>query len=178
MNPEDPKLNETNIGLLNLSEENGGGISKIKLQMSEVGSYSFYEGEIVVVEGTYDSTQSKLNVIAVHKPSIEALPRRTVSFQELEKFSKEAYNGKQLQILAAAGPFTFKSSVQYQGLHDFLAIVRKESPHAVILMGPFVDSNNAEIQSGDLQFEINNIKSFVSHEELFRDLLNTIQKEL
>jgi len=31
MNIEDPKLNETNIGILNLSDENGGSISKIKL---------------------------------------------------------------------------------------------------------------------------------------------------
>jgi hypothetical protein len=48
--------------------------------MSEVGSYSFFEGEIVVVEGTYDSTHSKLNVIAVHKPSIDTLPRRFLSY--------------------------------------------------------------------------------------------------
>ena len=56
MNIEDPKLNESNIGIINLSEENGGGLSKIKLQLSEVPSYSFYEGEIIVAEGTYDST--------------------------------------------------------------------------------------------------------------------------
>jgi len=31
LNPEEPKLNDGNIGLLNLSEENGGGISKIRL---------------------------------------------------------------------------------------------------------------------------------------------------
>jgi hypothetical protein len=51
---EDPKLNETNVGLLNLNEENGGNVQKIKLQLSEVGSFSFFEGEIVVVEGTHD----------------------------------------------------------------------------------------------------------------------------
>jgi hypothetical protein len=75
MNIEDPKLNESNVGLLNLSEDNGGGISKIKLQISELASYSFYEGEIVVAEGTYDSTSSKMIVAAIHKPKIEALPR-------------------------------------------------------------------------------------------------------
>jgi len=31
MSSEDPKINETNLGLLNLSEENGGGMSKVKL---------------------------------------------------------------------------------------------------------------------------------------------------
>ena len=51
---EDPKLNETNVGLLNLNEENGGNVQKIKLQLSDVESFSFFEGEIVVVEGTQD----------------------------------------------------------------------------------------------------------------------------
>ena len=55
MNPlEDPKLNESNVGLLNLNEENGGNVQKIKLQLSDVQSYSFFDGEIVVVEGTHD----------------------------------------------------------------------------------------------------------------------------
>lgn len=74
MNIDDPKLNETNIGLLNLSDENGGSISKIKLQLAEVQSFSFFDGEIVVVEGIYDSTQSKLNVVNIHKPSSASIP--------------------------------------------------------------------------------------------------------
>jgi DNA polymerase alpha/epsilon subunit B len=45
-------------------------------------------------------------------------------------------------------------------------------------MGPFVDINNNEISNGNLYFENNGTRCFVSHEELFRDLLNTIQKEL
>ena len=81
MNLEEPKLNESNIGLLNLSEENIGNINKIKLQLSGIESYSFFEGEIVVVEGTYDSTQSKLNVMRVHKPAIQGLPKSPISFE-------------------------------------------------------------------------------------------------
>jgi hypothetical protein len=38
---EDPKLNETNVGLLNLNEENGGNVQKIKLQLSDVEPFSF-----------------------------------------------------------------------------------------------------------------------------------------
>jgi DNA polymerase alpha subunit B len=80
--------------------------------------------------------------------------------------------------MVAAGPFTFKNSLQYQGLLDFLAIARKESPHALLLLGPFVDMSNTEIATGDLHFENQGATCFVSHEELFRDLLNTVQKEL
>ena len=91
MNHEDPKLNDGNIGLLNLSEENNGGISKIKLQLSEVQSYSFFEGEIVVAEGVYDSTQSKLNVSRIYKPTLQGFERPSYSLEQLRKFSGEFY---------------------------------------------------------------------------------------
>ncbi len=39
------------MGLLNINEENSGNVQKIKLQLSEVASFSLFDGEIVVVEG-------------------------------------------------------------------------------------------------------------------------------
>lgn len=44
--------------------------------------------------------------------------------------------------MAAAGPFTFKNSLSYQGLIDFLQIAKKEQPQAIILLGPILDVNN------------------------------------
>lgn len=67
INPEDDKLNEFNIGLLNLDEENQNGVYKIKLNLSELKSYSLFEGEIVVVEGFNDGTYTKFNVVRMHK---------------------------------------------------------------------------------------------------------------
>lgn len=91
---DEAKLNESNIGLLNLSDENGGGISKIKLQLGEVKSYSFYEGEIVVAEGTYDSTSSKLNVQTIHKPTLATYPRDNHTLDELKQFSTVNYKDR------------------------------------------------------------------------------------
>lgn len=65
---ENSKLTETSIGLLNLSEDFTGGVYKIKLQLGDLASYSFYDGEVVVIEGFHDSTNAKINVIRVHKP--------------------------------------------------------------------------------------------------------------
>ena len=65
---EDPKLNESNIGLINLNDDNGGNLNKMKLQLSEVESYSFFEGEIVVVEGILDQNSTRINVSRIHKP--------------------------------------------------------------------------------------------------------------
>ena len=83
MNQEEGKLSESNIGLLNLNEENGGNVSKIKLQLSEVPSFSLFEGEIVVVEGCYDANTSRLNVAKVHKMDVQQMPRNNMSIDEL-----------------------------------------------------------------------------------------------
>jgi len=36
--------------------------------LSEVKSYSVFEGEVVVVEGFNDAALTKLNVVRMHKP--------------------------------------------------------------------------------------------------------------
>ena len=62
---------------------------------------------------------------------------------------------------------------------DFLAIAKKERPQAIIMLGPFLDINNQDINSGEIFFENpDKSKTFVSYEELFKDLVNTIQREL
>lgn len=77
--------------------------------------------------------------------------------------------------MVASGPFTFKNSLSYQGLYDFLHIAKKEQPQAIILLGPFVDSSNIDIQSGDLYFEnADKSRVYISHEDLFKDIINII----
>jgi subtilase family serine protease len=111
INPEEQKLGETNVGLLNLNDENGGGISKIKLNLADIPSFSFFDGEIVVVEGTYDTTSSKLNVRSVIKPETQSIPRALFSNEELSKFVIENYKERAVQVMIACGPFTFKNSI-------------------------------------------------------------------
>lgn len=83
MNQEDPKLQENNVGLLNLNEENGGNVQKMKLQLNDVQSYSLFDGEIVVAEGVYDANTSRLNVAKIHKLDIQSMPKSNPSIEEL-----------------------------------------------------------------------------------------------
>lgn len=83
MNQEDPKLQENNVGLLNLNEENGGNVQKMKLQLNDVQSYSIFDGEIVVAEGVYDANTSRLNVAKIHKLDIQSMPRSNPNIEEL-----------------------------------------------------------------------------------------------
>ena len=67
MSTEDDKLKSDSIGLFNAGDTPGSKTYKLKLNMSEVKSYSLFEGEIVVVEGFNDSN-SRFNVNRVYKP--------------------------------------------------------------------------------------------------------------
>ena len=60
-----------------------------------------------------------------------------------------------------------------------MALARKEQPQAIIMMGPFVDINNTEVANGDIYFQNpDQSRVYLTHEDLFKDLLSTIQKEL
>ena len=44
-----------------------------------------------------------------------------------------------MHIMVACGPFTTDNSLSYQGLKDLLDVVKRDKPHGLILMGPFVE---------------------------------------
>jgi hypothetical protein len=46
-------------------------------------------------------------------------------------------------------------------------------------MGPFLDINNKDIETGDLYYQnTDQSRVYVTHEQIFKDLINTIHKEL
>jgi len=55
--------------------------------------------------------------------------------------------------MVACGPFTTDNSLSYLGLKELLEVARKNRPHALILMGPFLDMGNKIIKSGNIFYE-------------------------
>ena len=46
-------------------------------------------------------------------------------------------------------------------------------------MGPFLDIHNQDIYSGEMSYDSpDGTKVYISHEDLFNDLVNMIQKQL
>jgi hypothetical protein len=122
INPtEEPKLQEGNIGLLNIDEDNENKVFKVRLNMSEVASYSVFEGEIIVAEGVYELNGTKFNVSRIFKPDLTSkLPftdlKNAISMVEMKSITMEKYQGKPLSAMIACGPFSIKNSLSYQGL--------------------------------------------------------------
>lgn len=47
--------------------------------------------------------------------------------------------------MVAAGPFTQKGDLLYEGLQELMARVRQEMPHVLVILGPFVDGMNEDV---------------------------------
>ena len=52
--------------------------------------------------------------------------------------------------MLAAGPFTTSDGLSYDALNDLIQIVNRDKPHTLILLGPFIDGSNSDVQSGDI----------------------------
>ena len=83
--------------------------------------------------------------------------------------------------MVACGPFTTQNKLNYDALRDLLQVVRRDRPNALILMGPFLDLRNSQIQDGELYFEKTPGKGdyeFVDYDELFANIMSMVNKEV
>ena len=46
-------------------------------------------------------------------------------------------------MIVAAGPFSSPNDLLFAPLRDLLDVVKRDKPHALILMGPFLDAKSA-----------------------------------
>ncbi len=111
LSSEEPKLNSSNVGLINMTEDSMTGVQKLKLNITEVTEFALLEGEIIVVEGFSETHGDKFNVNKIFKPNIK--PPQTYNQQFLEICSTKNAGGKALQLLAACGPFTTEDTLSY-----------------------------------------------------------------
>ena len=103
--------------------------------------YSVYEGEVVVAEG-FNDCNNKFNVNRLHKPGVR-LPAPLLGLEELQRMN-QLQQQRPVQCMVAAGPFTARGDLLYEGLQELMLKVRQEAPHVLLLLGPFVDGMNAE----------------------------------
>jgi len=81
--------------------------------------------------------------------------------------------------MVAAGPFTSKGDLLYDGLQELMSRVRQDSPHVLILMGPFVDGMNEDVMSGNISFRQQSGQiEFLDFEDLFTKVMEYIKGEI
>eukprot|EP00026_Physarum_polycephalum_P003504 Phypoly_transcript_03517.p1 GENE.Phypoly_transcript_03517~~Phypoly_transcript_03517.p1 ORF type:complete len:684 (+),score=166.84 Phypoly_transcript_03517:196-2052(+) len=112
--------------------------------MTEKG-FSVFPGQIVIVEGVNLNGRS-ITVTDFYEPKYMPL------YKNPTYVPPRAHPYAPLNILVAAGPFTTTENLAYRPLDHLLEVVERTNPQIVVLLGPFVDTAQALVQSSDETF--------------------------
>ena len=135
----------------------------VGLELSKLNEYSMFPGQIVAIKGTNPSGK-KLVVESMHSPFIIDGKIHVAQPDEMTTSSQS-----KVSLIIASGPFTTSDNLIYQPLTDLINIVKKNCPDVTILIGPLIDANHQEVQSGFLT---------ESFSELSSKYFKTIRNEL
>ena len=161
------KLNAASV-VLETSRRTGAG-RRIPLQFDGLSSYHFFPGQIVALKGTNASGMYfKVSEIL----SVPQLPMPVSTPQNLESNNErlESLSGTPLNILFASGPYTADDNLEFAPLQALCQKAADEAVDALILTGPFMDSEHPLLASGDFDIpdKIKNIDLDSTMSTLFR----------
>ncbi|KAL6942153.1 hypothetical protein ACO0QE_003319 [Hanseniaspora vineae] len=124
------------------------GIGKrVKLELQDLNNKSFFQGQIVGLKGK-NPTGEYFHVNEVL--DLPYLGSAVTSKDELKELY-ESTNTKSTKTLIAAGPFTSQASLDFADFSNFIVKVNTEyKPNCLVLLGPFIDSSNDLVISGNM----------------------------
>jgi DNA polymerase alpha subunit B len=82
------------------------------------------------------------------------MPHVSVPLKQLRAYNRA--NTEPLDVMVAAGPFTPNCDLGYAPLLDLLKVVAQRKPHALLLIGPFLDEKHPKIAKGDVKESFGN----------------------
>lgn len=140
--------------------------ARTRLDLSTPDSFSLFPGQIIAVDGV-DATGRKMMTKKVYSGA--PFPMPTTSISTINQYN-EALEDSALVIWTATGPFTTSDNLEYEPLRDFLATAKNADPQpdVIILLGPFVDSRQPILKSGDVNFSVEGERVELSFLEVFQ----------
>ncbi len=141
------KLNAASL-LLEGSYRDSKG-KRVTLDVSELGAYSFFPGQIVLVQGINSSGNK---IVAKQVVDGCSKPKPSISSKQMIEYHHSALyqGGEPLEIMVACGPFTTSDNLEYAPMLDLLRKVLARKPDVLILVGPFVDITQANLANGGI----------------------------
>lgn len=81
--------------------------------------------------------------------------------------------------MVASGPFTSQVNLCYDTLQDLIALVKRDQPQVLVLLGPFIDTMNEDIKEGIISFRgADNQLEFMEYNELFTKIQEYVMGEI
>jgi DNA polymerase alpha subunit B len=114
------------------------------------GPYSLFPGQVVAVEGVNTFSGALVPTTIYDQGVYPPLPKRP----------QDTIGG--FTAVVAAGPFCTSDSLDTTPLNDIIAMVKREGPDILLLMGPFLDVNNSVVKTGSLPEDMT-LQQFFSH---------------
>ncbi|ODQ64213.1 DNA polymerase alpha, subunit B [Nadsonia fulvescens var. elongata DSM 6958] len=167
------KLNSKSL-LLESCRRLGAGM-RILLNIDKIDDYVFFPGQIVAVKGINASGDYFTVTEILELPSLAAAATENADLKEV----RARLSDTPLKIVACSGPYTTRDNLLFEPLSELItAINEKHKPDAVILMGPFIDTNHPLVQQGDFELTNPNFNDDATLDDLFRDRISNMIKSI
>ncbi|KFY15312.1 hypothetical protein V492_02065, partial [Pseudogymnoascus sp. VKM F-4246] len=150
----DGKLNTASL-VLETSRRMGNGL-RVPLRLGSVPSFQFFPGQIVALRGINASGEE---FTVSHVLEIPLLPVAASTPDGLQAHIQRLRGGPDamdddsaaapLNILIGAGPYTTDDNLDFEPLHALCSQAADTYADALILTGPFLDTEHPLLASGD-----------------------------
>uniref|UniRef100_A0A6P7EZK2 DNA polymerase alpha subunit B n=1 Tax=Diabrotica virgifera virgifera TaxID=50390 RepID=A0A6P7EZK2_DIAVI len=108
-----------------------------RLNLSKLSSYSLFPGQVIAAKGN--------NV-----KNLAFVAEKIYTDAHLDSPEPPLVQNGTMQIVIAAGPFTFKENLSYEPLNELIKYITEHEPHVVILTGPFLEKTHDSVLNGSL----------------------------
>ncbi|CAN3375605.1 hypothetical protein DIURU_005661 [Diutina rugosa] len=152
-------LNDVSL-CLETSRTQGIG-QRIPLDISNLSSYSFFAGQIVVLKGRNPTGRRFVVSEELELPSLGTLYSTA---EELNSYNEQVKDG--LKVVMASGPFSPIQHLDFTKFSEFIHHVNTEiRPDVVVLTGPFIDVANYAVRDGKVEHDDG--QNFADDDQLF-----------
>ncbi|XP_072388601.1 DNA polymerase alpha subunit B [Diabrotica undecimpunctata] len=131
----DGRINSQSILLEGTDETNLCYTSRLNL--SKLSSYSLFPGQVIAAKGN--------NV-----KNLAFVAEKIYTDAHLDLLEPPLVQNGTMQIVIAAGPFTFKENLSYEPLNELIKYITEHEPHMLILTGPFLEKTHDSVLNGSL----------------------------
>lgn len=137
----DGRLNEASV-LLEGSARHSDG-HRVRLELRDLPRFALFPGQAVAVEGANPS-----GFCLVARRLVAGVPGPRAA---------PPTPSPALSLVVAAGPFTCGCDLAYEPLDELLAYCKERRPDALVLLGPFVDTEHATVSGGALDVTFDDV---------------------
>lgn len=142
----------------------------IPLSLAKCNEYSLFPGQIVLAKGRNPDGKRFLCTEIIEPAFVSNNTKKAKEESDTNNsVTIKLGPDEDLVAIVASGPYMTSNSIQSDSLELLIDMVKAKNAHVLILLGPFVDSNNDLIASGNMQY---------TFEELLQKMFDQLSSQL